>query len=178
MLTIFVIGIGNFINLLSKSYVTLAICSVYWAAHKAILPKNVHGNKRSQVIPCIRWVQNPTCKLQSHCNEVTALTGLLMQFYSFAIPLKHSFREWNTIKPHLQEKRKKEQRSKVRKGNLVIFLITAQFLVWNHSSRSFILAVFLRTGSVSQGRDTNPLRQDLYLPRMIFSDTLGALSQS
>lgn len=177
MFTIFVIGIGNFINLLSKSYVTLAICSVYWAAHKAILPKNVHGNKRSQVIPCIRWVQNPTCKLQSHCNEITALTELLMQFYSFAISLQHSFREWNTIKPHLQAK-KKEQRYKLRKGNLVIFLITAPFLVWNHSSRSFILAVFLRAGSGSQGRDTDPLRQDLDLPRMRFSDTLGTLSQS
>lgn len=46
MVTVLVTGSGNFINLLSKSYVTVAICSVQWAECKVISQNNLHGNKR------------------------------------------------------------------------------------------------------------------------------------
>lgn len=50
-------------------------------------------------------------------------------------------------------KKKKAQRDKERRGNLFIFLITAQFFVLNHGSSSFFPVVFFKTWSVSTKND-------------------------
>lgn len=53
--------------------------------HTKQLLKKICMVTRDHKSACIRWVQNPPCKLQSHCNEVTALTELFRQLYSFAV---------------------------------------------------------------------------------------------
>lgn len=91
------------------------------------------------------------CRIQpANCNEATSLTELLRQFYSFAMLFNTSSEGEILLSTEIQS----------RKGKLLIFLITAQFLVQVPSPL------------------LHSLRQDLNPPRMIFSDTLDTLSQS
>lgn len=59
---------------------------------------------------CISWVQNPTCKLQSHCNEVTALTELFRQFYSFAMLYNTPSESEILLSPIYRQRKKQRDR--------------------------------------------------------------------
>lgn len=96
-------------------------------------------------------------KLQSHCNEATELTELLRQFYSFAM-LYDTPLESEILLISIYRQRKKAQRYRVRRWNLVAFLIIAQFLVLTHGSSFFIPVLFHKAGSISTKEIPSQLR--------------------